>query len=54
MSIASAFFNQRVQLLADELEATGPVRLLLGAEPQAEPVPMRRLSDDVRPAVFGV
>ena len=52
VSIASAFFNPGgFVLLADELEATGPVRLLLGAEPQAEPVPMRRLSDDVRPAV---
>ena len=45
VSIATAFFNPGgFVLLADELEATGPVRLLLGAEPQAEPVPSQAMA----------
>ena len=52
VSIATAYFNPGgFALLADELEAAGRVRLLLGAEPHPEPVPSRRLADDIRPSV---
>ena len=46
IAIATAFFNPGgFQLLADELEKVGPVRLLLGAEPNAvEAVHIRPLA----------
>ena len=46
VSIATAYFNPAgFALLADQLEQCGHVRLLLGAEPQQEPRPLRRLQD---------
>ena len=50
VSIATAYFNPAgFMLLANELEQVGRVRLLLGAEPHQEPLPIRRLSDPLSP-----
>jgi hypothetical protein len=51
LDIASAFFNlQGFDLIAEELERVGKVRLLLGADPLPESKwPMRRLDDPPEP-----
>ena len=50
LAIATAYFNPGgFSLLADELEAAGRVRLLIGAEPQPEPPPRRSLGEPLSP-----
>ena len=50
LAIATAYFNPGgFLLIADELEASPRVRLLLGAEPQPEPPPRRSLGEPVSP-----
>jgi Helicase conserved C-terminal domain/PLD-like domain/SNF2-related domain len=51
LCISTAYFNVGgFALLADELERTGPVRLLLGAEPHSQDISLRHLSREVSPA----
>ena len=51
LAIATAYFNPGgFALMADHLESSPKVRLLLGAEPQPEPPPKRQLTDPVSPA----
>jgi len=50
VAISTAYFNPAgFVLMADELEQASRVRLLLGAEPQPEPPPIRRLDLPVSP-----
>ncbi len=50
VAISTAYFNPAgFVLMADELEQASKVRLLLGAEPQPEPPPIRRLDLPVSP-----
>ncbi len=50
VAISTAYFNPAgFVLIADELEQASKVRLLLGAEPQPEPPPIRRLDLPVSP-----
>ena len=51
IDIASAYFNPAgFELIADQLEQVGEVRLLLGAEPEPETAGPRRLSQAALPA----